>query len=138
MPLYNSSAFQGANWAANTIKAALLTADYVPDAITDAAWGDVSTYECSGTGYTAGGLTLSSKTVDDSTDGLMRTISAEDAVWDPVDVTDCGWLVVYDEDADTLICYIDCRDGTSGRDVVNGRVQIQISGQGYAQQVFFS
>jgi len=49
-------------WASDTIKCALLTASYTPNLGTHIHWSDISANEVSGTGYTAGGATLASKT----------------------------------------------------------------------------
>jgi hypothetical protein len=55
-------AFSGnINWASDTIKIALMASGYTPNLATDVHWSDISSHETSGTGYTAGGATLGSK-----------------------------------------------------------------------------
>lgn len=55
-------AFSGnINWASDTIKMALVTA-YTPNLTTHVHWSDVSATEISGTGYSAGGVALATKT----------------------------------------------------------------------------
>jgi hypothetical protein len=48
------------NWTSDTIKMALVTGSYVPNLTTDSHWASISSYETSGTGYTAGGQALGS------------------------------------------------------------------------------
>lgn len=129
---------RGADWLNSVCKAALVKATYTPDYIGDTVWADVSADECSGTGYTAGGLTLTNVTITTDSVALTLTLDADDPVWDPVTVTNCGWLVVYDETVDVLICAIDCRTGDPavGRDVTTGRIEIQMSTLGFNVTVY--
>lgn len=67
------------DFATDTIKVALVTSTYSPSADSHDFFNDI-TNEVSGTGYTAGGATLASKTVtQDNTD--------DEAVFDAADVT---------------------------------------------------
>ena len=50
----------------DTIKIALVTSSYVPSATGHAAFNSVSAFEVSGTGYTAGGITLTTLTLTES------------------------------------------------------------------------
>lgn len=50
------------NWTSDTIKLALVTSSYSPNLGSDKYWSTPQAYETSGTGYTAGGVTLSSIT----------------------------------------------------------------------------
>lgn len=50
------------NWASDSIKCALLGAGYTPNLTTHVHWSDVSASEASGTGYSAGGVALGTKT----------------------------------------------------------------------------
>lgn len=43
----------------DTLKMALLGSGYTPDLATDTHWADIDSHEITGTGYTAGGVTLS-------------------------------------------------------------------------------
>jgi hypothetical protein len=47
------------NWATDTLKLALVASSYSPSTGTDALWSAISSHETSGSGYTAGGVTLS-------------------------------------------------------------------------------
>jgi hypothetical protein len=47
----------------DTLKMALMTSSYTPDYGTNAHWSDINGFEITGTGYTAGGVTLTSPAV---------------------------------------------------------------------------
>ncbi len=64
----------------DTIKVALLTNVYAPDATSDEFWSDISANEVSGNGYTAGGEALTAKTVTVNGTGVV-TFDAADVVW---------------------------------------------------------
>jgi len=55
-------------WATDSVKCMLLDASYTPSQSGDEFIDDVSANEVSGTGYVAGGVALSNKTVDMTTD----------------------------------------------------------------------
>lgn len=56
-------AFSGnINWASDSIKVALVTSSYTPNLATDKYWSTPQADEVSGTGYTAGGVALGTKT----------------------------------------------------------------------------
>jgi hypothetical protein len=79
--LATKSAFSGEiNYPAATVKAMLTTSSYVPDQDTHQYKSSV-TNEISGTGYTAGGLTLTTKTL--SYDATTNTLSlgCDDPTW---------------------------------------------------------
>jgi len=61
------------------VKCALLTSGYTPSQTSHIDWTDVSAGEITGTGYTAGGATLTSKTVATLT--LTTTFDAADVYW---------------------------------------------------------
>src|SRR5487761_1822937 len=64
-----SLAMQGSfNWSSDTIKLALMASAYSPAApLTSVHWSDVSASElAAGSGYTTGGVTLSSKTITET------------------------------------------------------------------------
>lgn len=66
------------DWDSDTIKVMLCTVSYVPNQTTHDYKNDV-TNEITGTGYTAGGATLGSKTITLST--LTQQFDAADSVW---------------------------------------------------------
>lgn len=92
-----------------TVKCALVTSSYTPDIDNHEFFSDI-TNEITGTGYTAGGATLSSKTVTyDSTDN-ESVFDAADATWSSSTLTARG-AVVYKSTGTAatspLIRYID-------------------------------
>ena len=98
------------NLASDTIKCMLVTSSYVPDQDAHAKRSDV-TNEVSGTGYTAGGATLTSPAVSaDNTDN-EGVFDSDDAVWAASTITARG-AVIYKSrggasSVDELIAYID-------------------------------
>lgn len=95
--------------SSDTIKVALVTSTYSPNIDTHDFFDDI-TNEVSGTGYTAGGATLASKTTtQDSTDD-EAVFDAVDATWASSSITARG-AVVYKStgtaSTSPLICYID-------------------------------
>ncbi len=91
---------------ANTIKCALLTSSYTPNLESNQAWSGISGNEVSGTGYTAGGATLSDASVG------LRVGTTNFQFW----VSECSWTdstitaryaVIYDATTGYLICYVD-------------------------------
>ena len=68
------------DWDTDTIKVALTTSSYTPNQDTHDYFNDV-TNEVTGTGYTAGGNTLASKTItyDDANNVII--LDAADSTW---------------------------------------------------------
>lgn len=104
------------NWSSDTIKVALCTSTYVPNQDTHAYFSDV-TNEVVGTGYTAGGATLASKTVTYTAATNTQTFDAADTSWAASTIT-ARYAVVYDStgtaSTSALIGYVDF-----GADVVS-------------------
>lgn len=99
------------DWDSDTIKVALLTSSYTPNQDTHDYWDDVSSNEVSGTGYTSGGQSLSSKTAtyDGSTNVVI--LDAADSVWSASTIT-ARYAVIYDDAGATasqkvLVGYVD-------------------------------
>ena len=94
----------------DTIKVALLTSSYTPDQDAHDYFNDVSTYEVSGTGYTAGGYTLASKTATYDSGTNVIVLDAADVTWSSSTIT-ARYAVVYDatgtESTSALIGYVD-------------------------------
>lgn len=110
--LYSSFSAKVANkeidFDSDTIKVALCTSTYTPNQNTHDYFNDI-TNEVTGTGYTAGGATLGTKTVTQST--TTYTFDAADTVWTTATVT-ARYAIVYDATPGTaatnpLIGYID-------------------------------
>ena len=62
----------------DTIKCALVSSAYTPDATHD-EWADVSANEITGTNYVAGGVALTGQAV--TLDGAVAKFDADDAAW---------------------------------------------------------
>ena len=78
---YSGTAARRVDWAADTIKVALLKEAYTPLQDTDDFYTDVSAQEITGTGYTAGGATLASTTATyDAASNTVR-LDAADTEW---------------------------------------------------------
>jgi len=107
---------------ADTFKCALLTSSYTPDA-TDEVFADLSG-EVSGTGYTAGGKTLSNASW--TTSGTTAVLDANDPAWTEATIT-ARYAVIYKSGtangkANPLVCLLDFgadKGVTSGTFTVN-------------------
>ncbi len=99
------------DWDTDTIKVALLTNSYTPDQDAHNYFDDVSTYEVTGTGYTAGGITLANKTNTYNAATNVIVLDADDVTWSSSTIT-ARYAVVYDATPATnatkpLIGYVD-------------------------------
>jgi hypothetical protein len=97
------------NWSSDTIKVMLCTSTYVPDQ--DAhVYKDVSvTNEVTGTGYTAGGATLASKTITYTAATNIIALDAADVTWASSTIT-ARYAVIYDDSPASnkpLLAYVD-------------------------------
>ena len=102
-------ATKSVNLSSDAIKVMLVTSSYTPAQATDQYASTPQAYEISGTGYTAGGVALSSVTIADTTD--VWTLSAANAVWTTATFT-ARYAIVYDSSpgsyaSDPLIGYVD-------------------------------
>jgi len=79
------------DFSSATFKMMLLDSGYTLD-LTDTQLGDVSANEITGTGYTAGGETLTTVTVSRS--GAKTTFDADNIVWSTATFT-CRFGVIY-------------------------------------------
>lgn len=93
----------------DTIKVALVTSTYTPNQDTHDFFDDV-TNEVAGTGYSAGGATLASKTVTADTTDNEGVFDAADVTWSTATITARG-AVIYKSTGtagtSALICYLD-------------------------------
>lgn len=79
---WGATAARRVDWVGDTIKCALVTNTYTPDQDAHDFFADI-TNEITGTGYTAGGATLGTKSVSyDTTSNENRLICA-DIAWGP-------------------------------------------------------
>lgn len=90
------------------IKCSLHTSAYTANQDSDDYWDDC-TNEITGTGYTAGGVVLTSTVI--STTGRVMTFDAGNALWEDSTIT-ARYAVIYDsteavDSAKPLICYVD-------------------------------
>jgi len=94
----------------DTIKVALVSSSYTPNQDTHDYWDDVSSNEVSGTGYTAGGATLASKTVTYDSATNVTKFDAADVSWTSSTIT-ARYAVVYLDtgtaSTSPLIAYVD-------------------------------
>jgi len=99
------------DWDSDTIKVALLTSSYTPNQDTHDYYDDVVGNQVTGTGYTAGGITLSSKTSTyDGTNNVL-VLDAADVTWSSSTIT-ARYAVIYNDSGATnaskaLIGYVD-------------------------------
>lgn len=92
----------------DTIKVALVTSTYTPNIDTHEDFADI-TNEVTGTGYTAGGATLSVTVSVDNTDD-EGVFDATDVTWSSSTITARGAVIYKDTGTPAtspLICYID-------------------------------
>lgn len=96
------------NLASDTIKCALVSNSYTPNQATDEYWSTPQAYEISGTGYTTGGITLSS--VTSSLVSGVWTFNAANISWTTATFS-AYYAIIYDSTpgtaaTDPLIGYI--------------------------------
>lgn len=98
------------DWDTDTIKVALVSSSYTPNQDTHDYWDDVSSNEVSGTGYTAGGATLASKTVGYTSGTNVTKFDAADVSWTSSTIT-ARYAVIYlstgSSSTSPLIAYVD-------------------------------
>lgn len=114
----------------DTFKIMLVSSSYTPNVDTHAKRSDI-TNEVSGTGYTAGGATLSnvSVTQDNATD--TTKIDADDVTWADSTITARGGVIYKSRgglaSADEVVCYFDFG---SDQESSNGDFTIQFNTSG--------
>ena len=94
------------DWDTDTIKVALVTSSYTPDIDTHTDFSTHVTNEVVGTGYTAGGATLTTKAVTIDTANDWAEYTADNVTWSSSTITARG-AVVYESTGGNLICYVD-------------------------------
>lgn len=97
------------NFATDTVKAMLTTSSYTPSQSAHRYKSSV-TNEVTGTGYTAGGVTLAGKTVTYTTSSNTLTLDCNDPTWATSTIT-ARYLVFYvstgSDATSPLIAYVD-------------------------------
>lgn len=94
----------------DTIKVMLVTSGYMPNQDTHDFIDDVSSNEVSGTGYSAGGETLASKTVTQDDTDDEGVFDADDVTWADSTITARGAVLYKDTGTPStspVICYAD-------------------------------
>lgn len=118
------------NFPSDTIKCALCTSTYTPNQSTHKWFSDI-TNEITGTGYTAGGATLTTKTNTVAT--TVNTIDADDPSWTTATFT-ARYAVFYKSTGTSttspLIGYLDFG---ADQTVSAGAFTIQLNASGLAQ-----
>lgn len=112
--IYNSFKYDCSTGAidlnTDTFKIMLVTSTYTPNIDTHTKRSDI-TNEVSGTGYSAGGATLSGVSVTNDTTNDRTAFDATDPTWASSTITARG-AVIYKSrggasSADELVCYLD-------------------------------
>jgi hypothetical protein len=97
------------NWSSDTIKVMLCTNAYTPDQDAHIYKSSI-TNEVTGTGYTAGGITLASKTITYNSSTNTITLDAADVTWSTSTIT-ARYAVIYDstgtDSTSALLAYVD-------------------------------
>jgi hypothetical protein len=107
---YKLDALQGnIDLANDTIKVALCTSSYTPNIDTHSFFDDI-TNEVAGTGYTAGGETLGTKTTTQDNTDDEGVFDAADTTWSSSTIT-ARYAIIYKstgvDSTSPLICYVD-------------------------------
>lgn len=82
------------DYLTGTVKVALTTASYTPNQDTHQFFSDI-TNEVSGTGYTAGGATLTSKTITYDATTQRIWLNAADVTWATSTITNARYAIIY-------------------------------------------
>lgn len=97
------------DWTSDTIKIALCTNSYTPDQDAHDFFNDI-TNEVTGTGYTAGGVTLTTPTATYTGGSNVTKLDADDAVWAGSTIT-ARYAIIYKStgtaSTSPLIGYVD-------------------------------
>lgn len=139
MPLYakfpenalggNAGGDSPIDFLTDTIRCALCTSSYTPNQTTHEWWSDI-TNEVVGTGYTAQGVALTSKTI--SASSLVTTLDAADPSWSSSTIT-ARYAIFYKDTGvagtSPLIAYADFGGNISS---TNGTFTVVLNASGLA------
>jgi hypothetical protein len=121
---YSGTAARRVDWVADTIKVSLHTATYAPAQDADDFFNDASN-EITGTGYTAGGVTLAGKSTSyDPTSNETRLI-AGNAIWSSATFTAAIAVVYKDTGVTTTSPLLGWVDFGGNETVTSGTFTIQ-------------
>jgi hypothetical protein len=118
----------------DTFQAVLVTSSYTPNTNTHSAWSSVSGSEVVGTGYTAGGVTISALTVVHSA-GTVTVDSATNPSWTSSTITAKYCVVVKRAGGslvagDLLLGYVDLETGGGSVSTTNGTFTVTWNASG--------
>lgn len=119
------------DWDSDSIKVMLVSSAYTPNQDTHDYLDDVVGNEVTGTGYTAGGQALASKTLTYDASTNVIVLDAADVTWASSTIT-ARYAVIYDDtpagnSAKPLIAYLDMVSDQSSN---NGNFVIQWDASG--------
>lgn len=91
---YGTTAARRVDWATDTIKVALCTSSFTPNQDTQDFYDDLSNEVANGNGYTTGGATLGTKSVNYDASTNVMSLRAAASTWSAATFT-CRYAVVY-------------------------------------------
>lgn len=91
---YSTTAARRVDWTTDTIKVALCTSSYTPNQDTHTYYSDLTNEVANGNGYTTGGVTLGTKSVNYAASGNILSLRAAASTWTSATFT-CRYAVVY-------------------------------------------
>lgn len=108
--LYNNAKeqfFRGSFALHSHVLKVFLVTGYTPDIDVHDEYADVIASECGGTGYTAGGITLTGQAVTQDNTNNLGKFDANDASWAGLSVGTPSHAILYDDSTgpDLLIAY---------------------------------
>lgn len=107
---YGATAGRRVDWAGDTIKVALCTSSFSPNQDTQDFYDDITNEVANGNGYTTGGATLSSKTVNYDSSTNTVALRAGASSWTTATFT-ARYAVIYKDtgtgSTSPLIGYVD-------------------------------
>jgi len=107
----------------------ITTDEHSPDQDGDVSYADIKDYEITGTGYTAGGVEVTSKTVTRS--GLDITLDCTDATWNAATFAGrWGHLYYHNPAADADKLLLAFFDFETNLTVTNGVFSLQVDADG--------
>jgi hypothetical protein len=128
---WNTTAANRIDYLTDTIKNSLHTVTYVPAQDTDDFFND-ATNEITGTGYTAGGVTLASKTLTYDTGTNETRLDAADPQWTSASFT-ARIAVFYKDTAVATTSHLISFVNFGGDETVSsGTFTIQLASNGFA------
>lgn len=118
------------DFSADTIRVALLTNSHSNDVDNDNFWSDVSANEASGTGYTANGAALASKSITKDNTNDRGVLDAADVTWSSSTITARYAAVYKDTGTASTSVLIAIFDFGSDKSSSNGNFTLQWNANG--------